>query len=78
MSRIRKKHNAAFKAKVALAAIFRQAATSRIILNAHRVNRGQIPEFNAPQDDLSDFYFVSATDAEDTAAKIIEVAHNVR
>lgn len=40
---------------VRLTEIFRQAASSRIIVNAHRVNQGLLPE-DAPGD--SDFYFV--------------------
>jgi len=41
--------------------IFRQAATSRIITNAHRINKGQMPEF--PQDgETADCYFVEADD----------------
>lgn len=56
--------------------IFRQAAESRIITNAHRVSRGTMPEFDPPQDGLSDFYFVVAADADDAAAKVIEVVRN--
>jgi exodeoxyribonuclease V alpha subunit len=41
--------------------VFRQAATSRIITNAHRINAGQNPEF--PQEgQASDCYFVEADD----------------
>ena len=43
-----------------LTEIFRQAATSQIIVNAHRVNRGVMPELAAPTGDLSDFIFVEA------------------
>jgi exodeoxyribonuclease V alpha subunit len=55
-----------------LTEIFRQARASRIIVNAHRVNAGAMPELSAPDGD-SDFYFVEAADAEDAAAKIVKV-----
>ena len=55
-----------------LTEIFRQARESRIIVNAHRVNRGTMPELEAP-DGASDFYFVEAADAEDAAAKLVKV-----
>ena len=55
-----------------LTEIFRQASSSRIIVNAHRVNAGALPELAAPDGD-SDFYFVEAADAEDAAGKIVKV-----
>ena len=55
-----------------LTEIFRQASASRIIVNAHRVNAGAMPELSARDGD-SDFYFVEAADAEDAAAKIVKV-----
>jgi exodeoxyribonuclease V alpha subunit len=54
-----------------LTEIFRQARESRIIVNAHRVNRGMMPELDPGGD--SDFYFVEAADPEDAAAKIVKV-----
>ncbi|MDO8835096.1 MAG: ATP-dependent RecD-like DNA helicase, partial [Vicinamibacterales bacterium] len=56
---------------VRLTEIFRQAAASRIIVNAHRVNRGEMPELSAPADGSSDFYFVDVDTPEDGAQKII-------
>jgi exodeoxyribonuclease V alpha subunit len=55
-----------------LTEIFRQASASRIIVNAHRVNAGVMPDLAAPDRD-SDFYFVEAADAEDAANKIVKV-----
>jgi exodeoxyribonuclease V alpha subunit len=55
-----------------LTEIFRQASASRIIVNAHRVNAGAMPELAAPDGD-SDFYFVEAADADDAATKIVKV-----
>ena len=56
-----------------LTEIFRQAAASRIIVNAHRVNRGAMPELAAPTGALADFIFVEAADPEDAAAKVVRV-----
>jgi exodeoxyribonuclease V alpha subunit len=56
-----------------LTEIFRQAATSQIIVNAHRVNRGVMPELAAPTGALSDFIFVEAIDPVDAAAKVVKV-----
>ena len=47
--------------------VFRQAARSRIVVNAHRINRGQLPEMGRPQGE-SDFYFVPA-DEPNTAIR---------
>ncbi|MDQ4061804.1 MAG: ATP-dependent RecD-like DNA helicase, partial [Pseudomonadota bacterium] len=54
---------------VRLTEVFRQAAESRIITNAHRINRGLMPEIEAREG--SDFYFVEAGDAEDGLRKLL-------
>ena len=59
-----------------LTEIFRQAAQSRIVINAHRINRGQMPEPDAPADESSDFYFVEAPDPDDAAGKIVEIVRS--
>jgi exodeoxyribonuclease V alpha subunit len=41
---------------VRLTEVFRQAAASRIIINANRINQGASPDLSAPAGD-SDFYF---------------------
>ena len=58
---------------VRLDEVFRQAAQSRIIVNAHRVNHGEMPELDTSPDTASDFYFVEAETPEDCAAKIIHI-----
>jgi exodeoxyribonuclease V alpha subunit len=55
-----------------LTEVFRQAAESRIIVNAHRINQGGIPDLRKP-DAESDFYFVEASDPETAVARIIEL-----
>jgi len=59
---------------VRLTEVFRQAAQSRIITNAHRINQGQMPELTAP--DGSDFYFVEATEPEDAVRKLLAVVRD--
>jgi len=53
--------------------IFRQGGNSRIVRNAHRVNGGYLPELEPAPDELSDFYFVPARDAEDGQRKIVRI-----
>jgi exodeoxyribonuclease V alpha subunit len=57
---------------VRLTEVFRQAAQSRIVVNAHRINRGQMPELErvAPE---SDFHFVPADDPETAVERIVEL-----
>jgi exodeoxyribonuclease V alpha subunit len=57
---------------VRLTEVFRQAAQSRIITNAHRINQGLIPDLSPPENE-SDFYFVQAEDPETAVARIIEL-----
>jgi exodeoxyribonuclease V alpha subunit len=55
--------------------IFRQAARSTIVTNAHRVNRGEMPELQESGDGtrLADFFFVDATDADDAIDKLVRM-----
>ena len=57
---------------VRLTEVFRQAAQSRIITSAHRINQGLIPDLSKPEGD-SDFYFVQADDPETAMLRIIEL-----
>jgi len=59
---------------VRLTEVFRQAAQSRIITSAHRINQGQLPELTAPEG--SDFYFVEAAEPEDAARKLLAVVRD--
>ena len=60
---------------VRLQEIFRQAAGSRIITNAHRINQGEMPmmEEDAP---LSDFYFIDREEPERTAATLLQMVRD--
>jgi exodeoxyribonuclease V alpha subunit len=57
---------------VKLTEIFRQAASSQIIVNAHRINQGQFPAQNIPSK-LSDFYFIQAQTPEEIQEKLLHV-----
>jgi len=57
---------------VRLTEVFRQAAQSRIITSAHRINQGSMPDLGPPGAE-SDFYFVQADDSETAVGRIIEL-----
>jgi len=59
---------------VRLTEVFRQAAESRVIVNAHRINRGQMPELEAVEG--SDFYFVEAAEPEEGVRKLLAVVRD--
>ena len=62
-------------AVVELNEIFRQARTSRIVVNAHKINEGRLPAFD--QSDLfdpnNDFYFIEQDDAQKVLEIILEL-----
>lgn len=47
---------------VELKEIFRQSAASRIIVNAHRINDGLMPELSPDRGESDDFYFIEQED----------------
>jgi len=55
---------------VRLTEVFRQAAQSRIITNAHRINQGKIPDLVRPEGE-TDFYFLAAGEPEQAVERII-------
>jgi len=58
--------------QVALRQIFRQARNSRIIINAHRINAGRLPNLDpVPAGVLGDFYFISQDHPEKILATIL-------
>jgi len=56
-------------AVVRLAHIFRQAERSQIVVNAHRVNQGEMPVV-VPDDPSSDFFFIDKSEPEEILATI--------
>ena len=57
---------------VRLTEVFRQAAHSRIIINAHRINEGKMAEFS-PKGSDSDFFFVDRDEPDQIAATLVEM-----
>lgn len=57
---------------VRLTEVFRQAATSRIVRNAHQINQGQMPQL-PEKGESSDFYFVRADDPETIAQTVVDL-----
>lgn len=55
---------------IKLTEIFRQAANSQIIVNAHRINQGQFPLQDQTAKGLSDFYFIQANSPEEIQEKL--------
>ena len=55
-----------------LTEVFRQAAQSKIITSAHRINEGQIPDLSKPANQ-SDFYFVPADDPGLAVMRILDM-----
>ena len=58
---------------IILTEIFRQAQESLIIVNAHRVNRGEFPQLKPQQGQRSDFYFIEKDDPEEVLGVIKEL-----
>ena len=51
--------------------IFRQARQSMIIVNAHRVNSGQMPDLTGQQEAPTDFYFIEVEEPEKALQRIV-------
>lgn len=60
---------------VRLVQIFRQAAQSEIIQNAHWINEGRMPDLEK-KDKNSDFHFIVSDDPEATVPKIVDLVKN--
>ena len=58
---------------VKLNEIFRQSKESLIIVNAHRVNNGEVPRLTYAHDTLQDFYFISIEEPEKILERIISL-----
>jgi len=58
---------------IKLTEIFRQAAQSKIVVSAHRINAGELPELEAPAGAATDFYFIGRDDPEAARATIVEL-----
>ena len=58
---------------VQLNEIFRQAKESSIIINAHTINEGRIPNLKSSPDKLDDFYFIEQEDPQKNLEMIINL-----
>lgn len=56
---------------IRLTRIFRQAQTSRIIMNAHKINDGNMPDISNGKD--ADFFFVPKEEAEEVVDEIVKL-----
>jgi len=59
---------------ICLTRIFRQAQSSRIIMNAHKINQGKMPDITNGKD--TDFFFVQKEEAEDAISEIVKLVKN--
>ena len=59
---------------VRLTRIFRQAQTSRIIMNAHRINEGKMPDISNGSN--TDFFFMEKEDPEQAVTLITQLVTN--
>jgi len=57
---------------VRLTEVFRQAADSHVITNAHRIRRGQMPEMRGSHPS-SDFHFIERDDPEKVVATLVKL-----
>ncbi len=60
---------------VTLREVFRQAAQSQIVTNAHRINQGRLPDLSNSEG-KTDFYFVPADDPEQAVPRVIELVRS--
>jgi exodeoxyribonuclease V alpha subunit len=56
---------------VRLTEVFRQAGASRIIVNAHRINHGEMPDTSGGRE--SDFRFIEVETPEEGAAALLQI-----
>ena len=57
-----------------LSQIYRQGAESKIIVNAHRVNNGEMPDFSpVPNNCESDFYWIEEEDGDKAVSTMVKM-----
>lgn len=59
---------------IRLTRIFRQAQSSRIIMNAHRINEGQFPDISNGKN--ADFFFIEKEEPEEVLTEIVRLVKN--
>jgi len=58
---------------VELREIFRQAQQSLIVVNAHRINRGEMPLWRPGPENLADFFFMEQDDPQEVLRLVLEL-----
>lgn len=58
---------------IRLTEIFRQAAASKIVLSAHAINQGEVPDLESQPGGTADFYFIARDDPEAARQTIVEL-----
>jgi len=58
---------------IRLTEIFRQAAESKIVVSAHAINAGRVPELDAPAGATPDYYFIARDDPAAARATIVDL-----
>lgn len=61
---------------VKLDEIFRQSGRSLIIVNAHKINRGDFPVLSSQKDVPQDFYFIDLDDPEEVCKMILNMCRH--
>lgn len=59
---------------IRLTRIFRQAQTSRIVMNAHRINEGKMPDLS--NGNQTDFFFVAKEEPEEVVGEIVNLVQH--
>lgn len=59
---------------IRLTRIFRQAQTSRIVMNAHKINEGKLPDISNGND--TDFFFIAKEEPEDAVLEIVNLVQH--
>jgi len=62
---------------VQLNEIFRQSEKSMIIVNAHRINSGDMPLLERPDEDLKDFFFVNIEEPSEVLQHIVDLCREI-
>jgi exodeoxyribonuclease V alpha subunit len=57
---------------IRLTEIFRQAAQSKIVVSAHQINQGEVPDLDTPAGS-ADFYFIGRDDPEAARQTIVDL-----
>lgn len=63
--------------QIHLTHIFRQAEQSDIVINAHSINRGEMPDLQDPKEKSTDFRFIQSSDLDAIQSKVVGLAEKL-